>query len=78
VGRSSTGKTVQRAAPTHSREGKGGKEERMIAVKSKRRKKAFTRQRAIWIAYVRPDYWAEFSEPEFKVVAPLRGKRRRS
>ncbi|MFZ8787513.1 hypothetical protein [Thermocrinis sp.] len=50
----------------------------MIAVKSKRRKKAFTRQRAIWIAYVRPDYWAEFSEPEFKVVAPLRGKRRRS
>jgi len=47
----------------------------MIAVKSKRRKKAFTRQRAIWIAYVRPDYWAEFSEPEFKVVAPASWKK---
>jgi hypothetical protein len=47
----------------------------MIAVRSKRRKKTFTKQRAVWIAYVRPDDRAEFPEPEFKVIAPASWKK---
>ncbi len=47
----------------------------MIAVRSRRKRKTFTKQRAIWIAFVRPDDRAEFSEPEFKVVAPASWKR---
>jgi hypothetical protein len=47
----------------------------MIAVKSRRKRKAFTKQRAVWIAYVRPHDRAEFSEPEFKVIAPASWKK---
>jgi len=50
----------------------------MIAVRSKRKKKTFTKQRTVWIAYVRPDDRAEFSEPEFKVIAPASQTRRGS
>jgi len=47
----------------------------MIAVRSKRKRKIFAKQRAVWIAYVRPDDRAEFPEPEFKVIAPASWKR---
>jgi hypothetical protein len=46
----------------------------MIAVRSRRIRKRFTKQRAIWIAYVHPD-GAAFSKPEFKVIAPASWKR---
>ncbi len=47
----------------------------MIAVRSRRKRRAFTKQRAVWIAYVWPDDRAEFPEPEFKVVAPASWKK---
>ncbi len=47
----------------------------MIAVRSRRKRRAFAKQRAIWIAFVWPDDRAEFPEPEFKVVAPASWKK---
>jgi hypothetical protein len=46
----------------------------MVAVRSRRR--TFTKQRTIWVAYVRPD-GAKYPQPEFKVVAPASWKKER-
>jgi hypothetical protein len=46
----------------------------MVAVRS--RKRTFTKQRVVWVAYVRPD-GAKYPQPEFKVVAPASWKKER-